>query len=350
MFQNSGYVFSMTNAENNQIVVYARNMDGTLRLMQTYRTGGKGTGIQVTDPLMSQGSLLLLPDRQLLFAVNAGDNTVSSFFITRTGELLLQDIVYSGGVFPTCLAMGDDVLYVGNNGDQNSQIKSNIAGFQISCNGKLCHLPCITHSLSHPYARVACMVYSPAEQVLAVSELNFNRITVFSIGCSQELTNMTVNASNGAGPFGSAFQKNGVLLVTEAGAGALSSYMVMQQNDIAVISGSVTNAQSATCWISLNKQQTVAYTSNAGTDTISIYDITQQGSLTLRKNVLSDPNGTAAPLDSAVSEDGRNLYVLNGNEGSISVFQITDQGDLLLLQVLQDTGLPAIGAQGIAAL
>src|SRR4029079_7470669 len=77
-----GVVFVQTdNPAGNAVVAYDRADDGTLPLAGTYPTGGNGgvlTG-SVVDHLASQGSLVYDADHGLLFAVNAGSNTVSVF-------------------------------------------------------------------------------------------------------------------------------------------------------------------------------------------------------------------------------------------------------------------------------
>ena len=74
------------------------------------------------------------------------------------------------------------------------------------------------------------------------------------------------------------------------------------------------------------------------------------GSLTVVGSIPSTPQGTGAPLDSAIDKSGQNFYVLNGNEGSISAFKIAENGKLSILQVYKDTKLPLVGAQGLAIL
>src|SRR3954466_5056730 len=76
-----GAVFVMTNAaDKNGIVDFERNEDGSLQARGTFATGGRGSGGTV-DPLQSQGSLILDSNNNYLFAVNAGDGTVSSLRI-----------------------------------------------------------------------------------------------------------------------------------------------------------------------------------------------------------------------------------------------------------------------------
>src|SRR5438067_2186884 len=76
-------VYSSTNdPTGNAIIAYARHSDGTIVKRYTVSTGGIGIaseppfGFPIID---TSGSINLTPDGRLLFVVNAGDNTVSSF-------------------------------------------------------------------------------------------------------------------------------------------------------------------------------------------------------------------------------------------------------------------------------
>src|SRR5258707_10194728 len=75
-------VFVQTdNPAGNTIVAYDRAADGALSLAGSFSTGGLGgilTG-SVVDHLASQGSLALDRDNNLLYAVNAGSNTITVF-------------------------------------------------------------------------------------------------------------------------------------------------------------------------------------------------------------------------------------------------------------------------------
>jgi 6-phosphogluconolactonase (cycloisomerase 2 family) len=63
------------------------------------------------DPLASQDSLTYDPAHRLLFAVNAGSNTVTSFAV-HGARLTRVQTVPSGGVFPVSVAAGRNRLYV----------------------------------------------------------------------------------------------------------------------------------------------------------------------------------------------------------------------------------------------
>jgi 6-phosphogluconolactonase len=100
-----GTVYTETNAAaGNEIAAFATRPDGSLVAVDTFATGGLGTG----SPLGSQGALLLrnglLPGfGSQLFAVNAGDNTISTFGVRPDGGLELQNVVPSGGTTPISL-------------------------------------------------------------------------------------------------------------------------------------------------------------------------------------------------------------------------------------------------------
>lgn len=359
MLNAPGTVFVMTNsAENNKVVAFRRGQDGTLSLMNAYKTGGHGTGTREVspatpddgiDPLASQGSLTLSRDKRFLFAVNAGSNSISSFQVTSGGELVLADIVPSGGLQPNSLNSYGNLLYVSNVGSRANDFSSNVTGFCINHDGRLARIPGSERSLSTANAQPACVVFSPGGTHLVVSELTTNRLSVFRVQHDGTLSQPAVNDSSGLGPFGSYFLQSGLLLVAEAGMNALSSYAVFPNGSLSVISGSVPNGQTATCWVVADRTERFAYTSNTGSGTISTYRMSSNGTLQFVENALSVPEGLpmGAPIDSGVSPDGLNFYVLNGNQGTISVFRIYPSGQLVRLQVIDCGELPNLGAQGL---
>jgi hypothetical protein len=158
-----GALFIMTNSvdsvRGNEIVMYDRAPNGDLSLVGYFPTGHlsdldpqrvgpqRGSGPAPTaqifnlatdgilplvsaqpDGLGSSNSLILSRDNRCLFAVNAGDNTVSSFRVRRNG-LRLMSVVDSRGVFPVSLTEHRDILYVLNSGEDGK-----LAGFRVRNN------------------------------------------------------------------------------------------------------------------------------------------------------------------------------------------------------------------------
>ncbi|MGE5381650.1 MAG: lactonase family protein [Methylocystaceae bacterium] len=347
--QHLGMVYAMSNSVTNKVIAFYRGVNGKLSYLSAYATGGNGTGEAKVDPLSSQSSLCLSNNNRYLFAVNAGSNNITSFRISNSGGLTRTDLVDSGGIRPNSLCTFGDLLYATNAGSETSA--SRIVGYRIGMDGRLTRIEGATYSLSRDDAQPACIASSPNGKLLVVSELNTNLLSVFTVNQDGTLTGPVINNSNGQGPFGSAFLSTGILLVSEAGANALSSYNVTGEGVLNVISRSVLNGQKATCWVNPTPNNLFAFTSNAGSGTITTYRIKRNGTLSMMNNTASTRGRVpASPIDNAVSRDGKNLYVLNGNKGSVSVFRINKDGHLVRLQVIKGQELPMLGAQGLAVI
>lgn len=102
--QRGGHLYLQTNELRNTVVHYRWDADGRLTESERQPTGGGGAGdftyrTQPTGPLTEgANSVLVTPDRGLLFAVNAGDNSVSSFGVDAEGRLALQDVRRTGNI------------------------------------------------------------------------------------------------------------------------------------------------------------------------------------------------------------------------------------------------------------
>lgn len=340
-----GMAFAMSNTAENRVSAFARERRGTLQFIQEQATGGSGTGDEMIDPLVSQGALITNENCRFLFAVNAGNNTVSSFRL-QYGDMALSSVIPSGGARPVSLASSGNLLYILNAGGTN--VPANLSGFFVDQYGMLSAIPDSTTPLSMPNAQPSCVVFSPDGRYLVVSERSTNALVTYSVQAGGQLANPTTFHSNGETPFGMVFTNNGFLLVVEVGPNALSSYRISENGTLTLISGSVPNQQRATCWVSATPDGQYAYTSNTGTGTISLYRVGTNGDLTLMETVPSTPLMDGAPIDSAIGPCGAFFYVLNGAQGSISVFQIGTNGHPALIQIYENTGLPQLGAQGLA--
>jgi 6-phosphogluconolactonase (cycloisomerase 2 family) len=336
-----GAVFTMSNATaGNELLVYDRSYDGSLSGPTAYSTHGTGTG----GGLGNQGGLVFARANTMLLVVNAGSDEISVFRARRNHVNLLSKI-NSGGEMPVSIATHGNLVYVLNAGGNG-----NITGFKLSARGQLTPIAGSTQSLSDTDTAPAQISFNPRGTVLAVTEKTTNNINLYLVDNSGVAGPPTTFPSEGATPFGFAFDRRGHMIVSEAfggspGASALSSYAVSHIGPtLTTISASVPDSQTAACWVVVNRTSKFAYTTNFGSNTISSYAISRAGMLTLHKQVAGMPG--AGPLDMAFSRADRFLYSLNGGDNSISGFKVGYDGSLT--HIGDFSGLPA-SANGMAA-
>jgi 6-phosphogluconolactonase (cycloisomerase 2 family) len=337
-----GAVFVMTNAaSNNQINAYIRRADGSLEFSGSFATGGNGSGGTV-DPLHSQGSLKLSADRRLLFAVNAGSGTVSSFAVDGA-SLTLLDTEATGGSSPVSITQAGDLVYVLNSGGNGS-----VRGFQVIGNGHLRPINNSTRTLSGTASTPTDVAFSPDRQFLVVAESATNMIDVFRVYPNGTLSDVVANPSAADTPFALAFTSNGALIVAGT-SNTIYSYHVGWNQSLQSITGALPTEGLASCWSVVLPNGRFVYTDNAGTSNQSGFAIGANGSLTpLGDTIVSSNPAGSGNLDIAVSSDGRYLYTLNAATGSIGMFYVQSDGGLVNFG--QFDGLRAsAGLNGIAA-
>ncbi len=358
-YHGTGVVYVMTNQDTgNAVTVLERAANGGLTEIETFPTGGLGAGNATNslDPLLSQGSLTLSDDHRFLFAVDAGSNEVSVLAI-EGNKLIPVDRVPSGGTLPVSVAVHKNLLYVLN------RVESTISGFTVGADGKLSAVAGSTRSLIRGGGGAPAQIkFTPDGAQLVVAERPNNLIELLAIDEHGRAGPPVANQSSGPQPFGFTFAGKDLLIVSEL-SNAASSYRVAKDGTLAVVSGSVPTTEGGACWVVTNSttDPRYAYVSNAVTGSISGYQIDGTGALSLL-----DPDGRTgvtvdshAPIDSAVSGDGRFLYVITGGfsetsempdvsaEMSITSFRIETDGNLTTIP--GPGGFPP-GTQGIVAI
>ena len=359
---SEGAVYAMTNDDvANAIVVYDRDADGSLRLRGHVATGGRGVGAttEPLDALGSQAPLVLSADGRFLLAVNAGSNEISVFRIRGGNDpLVLVDKVRSRGLHPASIAVHDQLVYILNSGGEG-----NITGFFLTTAGRLLPLPGSTRSLDVGGSNPPLFIDSPAQIGIDPT----GHVIVVTIKGSDELRSYpldylglpgaepVITPSHGSTPFGFGFDRNGYLLVAEpfgnaspgvAHSSAVSSYRVHTDGMLELVSGSVENGQTASCW--LVTDGVYAYTTNNATDNLSSYQTDDDGRLSLLGVGGEAAVASHAPVDVALTPDGQFLYNVNAGTGTITAFRVEDDGTLTSIGSVG--GLPEdAGAVGIAA-
>jgi 6-phosphogluconolactonase (cycloisomerase 2 family) len=332
------------NLAGNQVVVYKRAADGMLAWKKTYATGGLGgmlTG-SVVDHLASQGSLTYDRRHALLFAVNAGSNTVSVFTV-RGDRLHLVQVLSSGGTFPASVAVHGELVYV-----LNALNGGSVQGFVVRHHGlapiwgsnrALGLDPMATPQFTRTPGQVA---FSPdGRELIVTTKANTNAVDVFRVRRYGRLSDTpVVNTIAAAVPFAVSFNGAGNLIVAEAGPNVLASFTLNWNRTITPIV-TVPTGQAATCWVT--RVGSFFYASNAGTPSVSGFQSGPGGSLSLLGNTATDPGA----VDSAASWGGQYLYVQTGGNGIVDEFRVNNDGSLTSIGSV--TVPNAVGGEGIVA-
>ena len=328
-----GAVYTMSNAaESNSVLMFNRDRVGKLTPAGEFYTEGLGSG----TGLGNQGAVILDPANRWLFVVNAGSDDVSVMAIEDDG-LVLVDREHSGGQRPISLAYSRNLLYVLNAGGAVGGADS-ISGFHVGPDGSLAPIAGSTRALSATNTGPAQISFSNDGDVLVVTEKATNLIDTFTVDANGVAGPASTHVSAGVTPFGFAIGKRDQVLVSEAAGGAegqssLSSYSLGKDGSLTLVSGAVPTTETAACWAVVSNDGRFVYTTNAGSGSISGYEVGFDGALTLldADGRTGNTGKGTGPLDMVVSNDGRNLYTLNGRSDTIGAFAIKDKGGLASL-------------------
>jgi 6-phosphogluconolactonase (cycloisomerase 2 family) len=329
----------------NQIVAYSRSSEGTLTQAGIYNTGGDGgqlTG-SVVDHTASQGALSYDHADNLLFAVNAGSNTISVFAVFGD-RLALRQVIGSGGQFPVSVTAYRGSVYV-----LNAEAGGSIQGYAVVA-GHLVQIPGSYRALGlatgargeeTQFVRTPGQVaFSPdGSKLIITTKAAGQSIEVFS---NSPVTGLSatpvVSPEPGAVPFAVTFDPRGHLLVAEA-AGSLASFQIDEDGTLAQLD-SVETEQQATCWVLSADQR--YYTSNAGSGTLTGFREAAGGQLLID---LGNTPADAGTVDGASVD--HLLYVQGGKEGTVHEFRVEPDGSLTSLGSVLVPG--AAGGEGIVA-
>ncbi len=308
----------------NTIIEFTQKADGTLADRNEYASGGYGYG----EALGSQGALAVSREMRLLFAVNVGSNSISSFKIRTNGSLQLLYTVSSYGNVANSLTIHGNTMYVLNTGS------STICGFKIDPNGFFRKMEGSIHNLSGLNVDAPQISFQPDGKALYVTEKMTNIIDKFKVDADGNITSSMQETSNGITPFGFDFSRNPQYLIVSnaangfSGAGSCTSYK-SDGSGLTAINGAVSDYQSAPCWVATTQYGSFAFVSNTGSDRISSYYIDKTGVLSLLKSVAAEDG--AHPIDIVVSADNRYVYNINSVSHTISEYARKPAGVIELI-------------------
>jgi 6-phosphogluconolactonase len=344
-------VYVMTNAAEGNEVVALEHLGREVLELGRFDTGGLGTGtaalptLEVTtgvDPLVSQGSLHRAGD--YLLAANAGSGSVTIFRVEGDGSLTLID-VEQVGAYPNAIASHDDRVFVAMSPGPDAT--GGVAVLRMDDQGELTADGAIL-PLATPGSHPADLLVSEDGAYLVVTELLDDSIAVWPLASDGEIGEPTRTPSAGPGPFGMDTVGD-VLIVTEAAptvpnGSSTSSYRIGPRGALVALDAAIPTEQTAACWVVTTPDDEHAIVSNTESGTLTTWRVGDSG-LELVRGAAREPGG--APIDLALTEDGRYLYVLQGGAGELVIYQLRDR--IRLVVRTDHLDLPSLGTQGLVA-
>jgi len=303
-----------TKEQENRVIAFRREDDGSLTRLGDFPTGGAGDGV---PHLTSQGSVVLAGDGKLLVA-NAASGDVGVFDGT---ELIGTTAT---GAAPKSIAVRGDLVYVLNTGDPS------LAGFEIDESG----LEPIegAHRELADGSDPAQAGFSPDGSALVVTNGGTNSLIVFPVGADGLLGDPHEFPSSGPTPFGFAFAGE-TLVVTEAfgaqvGKAAASSYR-LAQGSLDAVTRSAGNGRSEICWAVTTPDGRWAFATNFADGAVSRYAIGDDGSLMLEDATAGIAvEGQKGLRDDALTGDGRFLYAIDADSQRVFGWAVGLDGEL----------------------
>ena len=237
----------------------------------------------MVDYTASQGSLASDPRHGLLYAVNAGSDTISVFAV-HGDRLALRQVLGSGGTFPVSVAVHGKLVYVLNALNGGSVQGDRVLGrFLVRIPGSHRALG-LDPNATPQFTTTPWQVAWPGTPAWSPSSSSPPRATAttstnLGVGFGGRLSaKATVNEQPGTVPFAISFDPFclGHLVIAEAGTNAVSTFQLSRGGTASLLHRTPTG-QAATCWVTT--AGSFLFASNAGTPSESGFTSSASGQL-----------------------------------------------------------------------
>ncbi|MFL5822809.1 MAG: lactonase family protein [Solirubrobacteraceae bacterium] len=323
------YVESNSSRPHSNAVLAFNYQDGVLTEsgVRRYRTGGSGShDLSNSGVLDSDQELIVNPSRTLLFAVNSSSDTIAIFHIAPYGRLtpVVGSPFSSHGKAPASVGLAGHTLIVANKAQDGvrdlSRVHPNYTSFHVRRNGSL-SAPISTITVQRGASPLQAYV-TPDHRVLITSE-ETGVLRAFRIGRGGSLTqgpNSPQRLPDAAfahnrrksevWPAG--LESHPTLKILYAQLANVSRTVVYRWNDDARLTfvRSLHNPHSfLPCWTHVNAAGTRMYSGNAGSDSLSVFDITRP---TRPREIQSVKlNAPGNPWNFQIDPTGRAIFMLD---------------------------------------
>jgi 6-phosphogluconolactonase (cycloisomerase 2 family) len=327
------HVYTLNNdPERNGLVVLVQQADGALQEMagSPFATGGKGLSGGDID---QQGAVRLAGD--FILTVNPGSHTIAVFRKEKTGMLkpVAGSPFPSGGEGPVSLAVQGDIVYVANQAPPfgNPTMKPNITGFRLMSDGRLMPIP--NSTLAFPAGQGPAQIeFSPTDGKVVVTS-GFQTDDGSRIHAGMLQPNGTLKAAPGSparpqgdsGTVGFSWSPTGgCVYVSNFRGSAVTIFDIDAATGTPKQRGTaVGDNEQAACWTAISADGRRLFVANYVSNSISVFDVLADGGLKLLGSVKRrGAPGTPDTKDLVLSANGKYLYALGSNSKTLSIFEV----------------------------
>jgi hypothetical protein len=377
-------IYTLTNdpvANGNAVAAYRQQSDGSLMPLEgsPFLTGGMGWKTKFDlphfGPFDLDQAVVVSVDKKRLYAVNGGSDSIAVFNIDSKGSLkpVPGSPFPSGGKNPVSIGFAGQYLVVVNKNEDPSRdmttSRPNYTTFRIEDDGGL--TPVLggkyeleTSSRSPTQALVVNdrfiydgdfgSFYLPAREAMwgkSLKDQKPSTIRVLEIGGDGKLSLIQeIEPPKGAFDGGTDTNKDGIpdplmfglqkhptepLIYVSMVTGARLGVFEYDQRGKLKYLGATSNSGKLICWVTINKAGTRAYTTNNGSDTVSVYNLTDPRNPKEIQHI--DLKGYGAPYQLALSSDEKHLYTIKhrtfdetpvGDGGTLNVIDVAADGKI----------------------
>jgi 6-phosphogluconolactonase (cycloisomerase 2 family) len=326
-----GHVYTLDNdSAKNALAVYQQRSDGSLVPVAGSPVPLHGRGLTGGD-IDEQGAIRV--HGEWVLAVNPGSDTIAVLRKQGSGLAHVAGSPFpSGGSTPLSLTVHGNLVYVANQAAPFANPKGlpNITGFRISAAGQLAPLPRST--VEFPAGQGPAQVeFSPHGQTL-VATAGFqadgaSRLYSFKVqpdGRLQAGPNSPIEPQGASGTVGFSWAPTGdrVFASLFKGSAVIGFRVDPATAAIEQATKPLGDDQQAACWTAISRDGRTLYVGNFVSNSISAFDVSANGDLTLLSSVPRRGATGKDTKDIELSKDGKYLYAVGSGMRQISIFRI----------------------------
>jgi 6-phosphogluconolactonase (cycloisomerase 2 family) len=328
----SGTVYIESNSatpDSNEILAFRyRNGALSARAIRRYPTGGSGShDLSNSGVLDADQEVIVNPQRTLLFAVNSSSDTIAVFHIHADGGLVpvAGSPFPSNGSAPSSLGLAGRTLIVANKAQDGvrdlSRVRPNYTSFHVRADGSLS--PPIS-SIAVPPGSSPLQAYVTPDRKVLISSEERGVFRAFRIGADGRLrqgpgsplklaTAVFPGGRRVADVWPAGLVSHPRQKILYAQLANLSETVVYRWDDRARLTfvRALPNPHSfKPCWTHINAQGTRLYSGNAGSDNVTVFDITRDP--THPREIQSVAlNAPGNPWNFQIDPTGRMIFLLD---------------------------------------